>query len=219
MKTAIKVFLIISIVVGAFNLIAGIGYLAGGEVTLAVTSLIMGICPIIIGSITLGKISSATSREGLTGLGVVVLLFCNLIAGILILVSSDRDYAPKQPYNTPYNPYGNPNSPYGNTNNPYGNTPYGTNNPYTPNNPYGGQQTTPPPYNQSNQTPYGGSPYSAPNSPYGNSYGVPYGQQAPQQNPNPAPNAAPNPTPEGNPAGNNETSDNQPSDGENGSQN
>lgn len=214
MKTAIKVFLIISIVFGAFNLLAAIGYLAAGEMVQGITSLILGACPIIMGSIALGKISSATSRQGLTGLGVLVLLFCNVIAGILILVSSERDYAPQQPYNTPYNPYGN--SPYGNTNNPYGNTPYGTNNPY------GGQQT-PPPYNQPNQTPYGGSPYSAPNSPYGNSYGVPYGQQAPQQNPqqnpNPAPNAAPNPAPEGNPAGNNETPDSQPSDGESGSQN
>ncbi len=49
------------------------------------------IFPIIIGAIALKKLKTVTSKSELTAIGVLTLLFVNLIGGILMLCLSDAD--------------------------------------------------------------------------------------------------------------------------------
>lgn len=73
MKTAAKVFIIIGMVF-TFYLIV----------------------PVIVGAIALSKMKKATSRDELTGIGIVTLLFCNILGGIFLLCTKDEDYAENQ---------------------------------------------------------------------------------------------------------------------------
>ncbi len=67
MKTAAKVFIIIGMIVGFWYIL-----------------------PLIFGIIALKKMKT---EKPSVGLSICVLLFCNTIAGILLLVSKDEDYA------------------------------------------------------------------------------------------------------------------------------
>lgn len=184
MKTAAKVFIIIGIVVGVLNLFNGIFTLTDSandsETAWGVSQILLGAASVVVGGFTLSKLSSATCRQDVTVVGILSLLFCNFIAGILILASSDRDYSSARqsydgmpPYGNPnYPPYGGQtppygnNTPYNNTSSPYGNanTPNGTpNTPYgTPASPYANQNM--PPYSGANPTTYG-VPFGAPVTP------------------------------------------------------
>lgn len=71
MKTAAKVFIIIGMVVGCWMIL-----------------------PLIFGGIALSKMKKATKKEELTVWAVLVLLFCNVIGGILMLCLKDSDLAP-----------------------------------------------------------------------------------------------------------------------------
>lgn len=71
MKTAIKVLIILSMVVGAIY-----------------------IFPLVVGAIALNKMKAGRPS---TAMSIVVLLFCNTIAGILMLVAKDSDFAPAAP--------------------------------------------------------------------------------------------------------------------------
>lgn len=73
MKTAAKVFIIIGMIF-TFYLIV----------------------PVIVGAIALNKMKKATSRDELTGIGIVTLLFCNILGGIFLLCTKDEDYAENQ---------------------------------------------------------------------------------------------------------------------------
>lgn len=59
----------------------------------------LGICiaffvaSIVIGSITLYKLSNASNRDGMVVWGVLSLIFCGIISGILILCMKDEDYS------------------------------------------------------------------------------------------------------------------------------
>lgn len=68
MKKAAKVFIIIGMIVQGILIV-----------------------PIIVGAIALKKLNAATTKSELTGIGIVTLLFCNLIGGILLLSMSDED--------------------------------------------------------------------------------------------------------------------------------
>lgn len=70
MKTAAKVFLIISMVCGFWMII-----------------------PLIVGAIALKKLNTATKKDELVGIGVCALLFCGLVSGILMLCIKDEDLA------------------------------------------------------------------------------------------------------------------------------
>ena len=68
MKAAAKVFIIIGMVLGFWSIL-----------------------PLVFGIIALNQMK--TQKPG-TGISICVLLFCNLIAGILLLCSKPEDYLP-----------------------------------------------------------------------------------------------------------------------------
>lgn len=120
MKTAAQVFIIIGMVCGFW-----------------------AILPLIFGGIALSQMSKGQRPS--TGMSVCVLLFCNMIGGILLLCAKDEDF---------YNP--NMNNGY----NPNMNNGYNPNmnNGYNPNMNNGG-------YNNAN--------YAAPNNYNNNNYATP----------------------------------------------
>ncbi len=72
MKTLAKVFIIIGMVVGFWSVL-----------------------PLVFGIIALNKLGKATKKDDFSiGWAVVVLLFVNIIAGIILLVMKDEDFAP-----------------------------------------------------------------------------------------------------------------------------
>ena len=50
------------------------------------------IFPIVVGMIALRKLEEANSREELRGTGILTLIFCSQIAGILMLCLKDTDF-------------------------------------------------------------------------------------------------------------------------------
>lgn len=70
MKTVAKVFIILGMIVGCWM-----------------------IFPIIVGIFALKKLNTAKTKSELTVMGVVTLLFCNLIGGILMLCISEEELA------------------------------------------------------------------------------------------------------------------------------
>lgn len=70
MKTAAKVFIILGMICTFYLII-----------------------PLIVGFIALKKLKTATSKQELTGIAVVTLIFCSLIGGILMLCLNDKDFA------------------------------------------------------------------------------------------------------------------------------
>ena len=69
MKKSAKVFIILGMVFGFYM-----------------------IFPIIVGAIALKKLKNAQSKSELTAMSVVTLLFCNIIAGILMLCLPDTEF-------------------------------------------------------------------------------------------------------------------------------
>ncbi len=55
------------------------------------------VVPLIVGIIALNKINKATRPEDLKGIAIVVLLFCNFLAGILLLMLKPSDFAAATP--------------------------------------------------------------------------------------------------------------------------
>lgn len=68
MRNTARIFIIIGMILGA-----------------------IAIVPVIVGAIALKKLSNATTSSELTGIGVVTLLFCSIIGGILLLCLKDVD--------------------------------------------------------------------------------------------------------------------------------
>lgn len=68
MKTAAKVFIILSMIVGFWMIL-----------------------PLIFGGITLSKLNKATKASDLTVWGILDIFFCGLIGGILVLCLKDED--------------------------------------------------------------------------------------------------------------------------------
>lgn len=73
MKKASKIFIIIGMIVGC-----------------------VAILPIIFGVLALKKLEEAKTASELTTMGVLVLLFCSLIGGILMLCIKDQDLVENQ---------------------------------------------------------------------------------------------------------------------------
>lgn len=105
MKTAAKIFVILGMVGGvivfALYLILGIigitsgngveltGMVYSGAVVCGVP--VIGLIPSIVGLFSLKKLKTATSHDQLVGMGVVTLIFCSLVGGILMLCVQDSD--------------------------------------------------------------------------------------------------------------------------------
>ena len=70
MKAAAKVFIILGMIVGFWMIL-----------------------PLIFGGMALKKLNTATSKSELTGTAILVLLFVNMIGGILMLCLKDQDLA------------------------------------------------------------------------------------------------------------------------------
>ena len=129
MKTAAQVFIIIGMVFGCWMIL-----------------------PLIFGGIALSQMSKGQRPS--TGMSVCVLLFCNMIGGILLLCAKDEDFYKPNMMNNGYNP--NMNNGYNpNMNNGYNPN---VNNGYNPNVNNGG-------YNNAN--------YAAPNNYNNNNYATP----------------------------------------------
>ena len=108
MKTAAQVFIIIGMVFGCWMIL-----------------------PLIFGGIALSQMSKGQRPS--TGISVCVLLFCNMIGGILLLCAKDEDfYKPGTNYgynpnmNNGYNPNMNNNAYNPNANTGYSNANYAT---------------------------------------------------------------------------------------------
>jgi hypothetical protein len=116
MKTASKVFIIISMVVLPISflvtLLAGItsisaGYQAGADEELVlvaniligvlITTGVLFITSEVIGGIALHKIKVAKNRSELTVIAVFTLLFCTLVGGILMLCIPDSEFSTSTP--------------------------------------------------------------------------------------------------------------------------
>ena len=69
---AIKFFIILGMILGAIFII-----------------------PIIVGAISLNRLNKATNREEIKGVAICTLLFCSLIAGILMLCLTENDFEQK----------------------------------------------------------------------------------------------------------------------------
>lgn len=106
MKTAAKAFLIIDIVISSILLIyyiaawsTLINYLYNQGLIYYNLDWFLGFCvaffvaSIVIGGITLYKLSNASSRDGMVVWGVLSLIFCGIVSGILILCMKDEDYS------------------------------------------------------------------------------------------------------------------------------
>lgn len=154
MKNTAKVFLILSTVWGVISTLSGIITLVDGEYVIGAISLVSGLLAAVISIIANRRLARAMTKRELRGIGIVTLLFANVVGGILLLTMSDYElggYTQGIPYyvQTP------------NGQQPYGQQPYG-------------QQ---PPYGQS----YQNTTYRDPNMPpYGGAYGAPFA--APTQN-------------------------------------
>ena len=94
MKTAIKIFLILGMIVGAtFSLICLFGILIVPFPLnlLYIILAIYGLVPFTIDLVARKKLEKASSKNELTVISILVLLFGGLIAGILMLVASEED--------------------------------------------------------------------------------------------------------------------------------
>lgn len=102
MKTASKVFIIISLVLGAICIFLGLAerFLSSlastyEEIMLLTTSgvklMIFGTVSLIVSIIALNKLSSATTHSQLVGISVCTILFCSLLGGIFMLLIKDEE--------------------------------------------------------------------------------------------------------------------------------
>ena len=102
MKTASKVLIIISVCFLSFILfllfiscIASCSAVYGSVMALAFLLYSLFLSPgIIVGSIALYKLSKAKTKQELTAIAILTLIFCNLISGILMLCMKDEDLNP-----------------------------------------------------------------------------------------------------------------------------
>ena len=74
MKTAAKIFIIIGMIAGCWYIL-----------------------PLIFGFIALNKMKNAKSKSELTVPAILVILFCNIIGGVLMLCIPDSDFAVEEP--------------------------------------------------------------------------------------------------------------------------
>ena len=145
MKNTAKVFLILSTVWGVISTLSGIITLVDGEYVIGAISLVSGLSAAVISIIANRRLARAMTKRELRGIGIVTLLFANVVGGILLLTMSDYElggYTQGIPYyvQTP------------NGQQPYGQQPHGQSY----------QNTT---YRDPNMPPYGGAygaPFAAP---------------------------------------------------------
>ncbi len=103
MKLASKILIIISICIYSFlMLLVLLGAMAscslignssvGSILFMTYFIYMIFLCaPIIVGSIALKKLGSATSKQELTAIAIVTLILCNMVSGILMLCMKDED--------------------------------------------------------------------------------------------------------------------------------
>ncbi len=89
--TASKIFIILSIVAASIGILTSIVFLCMGYFLLILA--IIALCiPIIIGYFAFKKLNKAKSRQEIFIISILTLVFCNIIAGILMLCISDKDF-------------------------------------------------------------------------------------------------------------------------------
>ena len=182
MRSTAKVFLILSMVWGGISVITGLFSAMLGSTLVGVIGIVNGAVAFAVSLVANQKLKTAKTRRDLRVIGIVTLLFANIVAGILFLCMNEYELGDlRAPYGQP--PYGQP--PYGQP--PYGQPPYGQP-------PYGQQPYGQPPYGQQpygqspyGQQPYGQQPYGQPPygqrhndpnvPPYGGIYGAPYAKK------------------------------------------
>ena len=54
------------------------------------------IFPTIVGAITLNRLNQAKKKEDITGVAICTLIFCSVIAGILMLCMTEDDFVKKE---------------------------------------------------------------------------------------------------------------------------
>lgn len=155
MRSTAKVFLILSAIWGGLSVMSGTVFLFDEKILVGIISLISGLAALVVSIIALIKLSRARTRRDLLAIGIVTLLFANIVAGILFLKMGDYElnggvggYSYGIPYTVKETPDGESMS--GNT----GHTSYTSNTP-----PYGTPFGNPdvPPYGGAN-----GAPFAAP---------------------------------------------------------
>ena len=148
MRSTAKVFLILSMVWGGISVLTGGAYVIASEMAAAVISIASGAMAFVVSLFALRALKRAKTRRDLRVIGILTLLFANVVAGILFLCMNEYELGDTRSCYQNQPPYGQ--APYGQA--PYGQAPYGQ-APYN--------QT--PPQNQ-NVPPYGGvygAPYAA----------------------------------------------------------
>lgn len=192
MRSTAKVFLILSAIWGGISFVTGLFSLIVGSTVTGLISMINGALAFSVSLVALTVLKRAKTRKDLRVIGILTLLFANIVAGVLFLCMNEYElgdmrtqYYGQPPFGQqPYGqqPYGRP--PYGQQ--PYGQQPYGQ-SPYGQQ-PYGQPYGQPPfgqqPYGQPpfGQQPYGQQPYGQQHNnpnvpPYGGIYGAPYAKK------------------------------------------
>lgn len=91
MKTASKVFVIISIVFACLELFAGFICLSVGFGDIGAFALIWGLIVLLISICALSELNKARKHSDLVVIGVLTMIFCSFLAGLLMLLIKDEE--------------------------------------------------------------------------------------------------------------------------------
>lgn len=92
MKTASKVFIIISIVIGSIYALVGFVFLFNPlSAAYGVVSIIFCAVLLIVGFNALGKLEDARSHEDLIAIGILTIIFCSFLGGLFMLLIKDEE--------------------------------------------------------------------------------------------------------------------------------
>jgi len=185
MRSTAKVFLILSAIWGGISFVTGLFSLIVGSTVTGLISMINGVLAFSVSLVALTVLKRAKTRKDLRVIGILTLLFANIVAGVLFLCMNEYELGDTrtQYYGQP--PFGQ--QPYGQQ--PYGQPPYGQQS-------YGQQSYGQQPYGQQpyGQPPFGQQPYGQQHNnpnvpPYGGIYGAPYAKKNGEEPATPASDA------------------------------
>lgn len=92
MKTASKVFIIISIVFGSIYALVGFIMLFDSTIApLGVTPIIFSAVLLIVGFNALNKLEEARSHEDLVAIGILTMIFCSFLGGLFMLLIKEEE--------------------------------------------------------------------------------------------------------------------------------
>ncbi len=103
MKTASKVFIVLSVISSILLIFAGVFYLGSGFLNsgadvnnalllgMGIGYAIVGVFRLIIDIIGLNKLKRACDKSQLIGIGICVLIFCTLLGGVFMLCINNSE--------------------------------------------------------------------------------------------------------------------------------